>query len=160
MITTFTWSKGIFSNLYQIYSNGELVGNLKNKSFTQSSKGILNGKEYIFKTNGFFKQSTDIINFSDNKVIGRIEYSNWMTKAVISINNNTFYWKYDNIWNTKWTIFNSNGTLMSFKGSSTSGQIESNLDDAPLLLSGLFVTNYYWQISATIMIVVLIPIMV
>jgi hypothetical protein len=160
MITTFTWSKGIFSSLYQIYSNGEQVGNLKDKSFSQSAKGIFNGKEYIFKTNGFFKQSTDIIDCSDNKVIGRIEYSNWMTKAVISINNNTFYWKYDNIWNTKWTIFDSKGIIISFKGSSTSGQIDSNLDDASLILSGLFVTNYYWQISATIMIIVLIPILV
>lgn len=160
MLTTFTWTKGILSSLYQIYLNGEQVGTLKDKSFSQSAKGILSGKEYIFKTNGFFKQSTDIIDCSDNKVIGKIEYSNWMTKASISINNNTFYWKYDNIWNTRWTIFNSNGIMISFKGSSTSGQIDTNLEDAALILSGLFVTNYYWQISATIMIIVLIPIMV
>jgi hypothetical protein len=159
MKPSLTWTKGVFSSMFQIYSNGELIGNLKDKTFSQSAKGIYNDKEYIFKTNGFFKQSTDIIDCSDNKVIGRIEYSNWMTKAVISINNKTFYWKYDNIWNTKWTIFDSTGILMSFKGSTTKGQIDSNLDDASLILSGLFVTNYYWQISATIMIVALIPIL-
>jgi hypothetical protein len=159
MKPSLTWTKGVFSSMFQIYSNGELIGNLKDKTFSQSAKGIFNDKVYIFKTNGFFKQSTDIIDCSDNKVIGRIEYSNWMTKAVISINNKTVYWKYDNIWNTKWTIFDSTGILMSFKGSTTKGQIDSNLDDASLILSGLFVTNYYWQISATIMIVALIPIL-
>jgi hypothetical protein len=158
MKTSLTWSKGVFSSMYQIYTDTNQVGSLKDKAFSKSAKGVFDGKEYIFKTNGCFRQITDIIDCSDNMVIGKIEYSNWMTKAKISLNNKTFHWKYDNIWNTKWTIFDSNGILMSFKGSTTKGKIESDLNDPSLILTGLFVTNYYWQMSATIMIVLLIPI--
>ncbi len=41
------WKKGLFSNLYKIYSDGEIIGNLKDKSFSQSANGVFKGKEYI-----------------------------------------------------------------------------------------------------------------
>jgi len=156
----FMWSKGLFSNLYKIHSDGELIGNLRDKSFSQSAKGVFKGKEYIFKTNGFLKQHTIIIDCFDNKVIGRIEYNNWMSKAIISINNKTVNWKYDNIWNTKWSLFDSDGIIMTFTGSTTKGQIYSNVDDALLILSGLFVTNYYWQMTIAVLVAVFVPIWV
>jgi len=158
MQTKLTWKKNFFSNLYGIYSNGQQVGKLKDKTFSQIANGELNGKEYTFKTKGFFKQQTEIIDNSENKVIGEIIYNNWMTKATISIDNKTINWKYDNIWNTKWSIFNSEGIKIQYSGSSTSGQIDSNIDDALLLLSGLFVTNYYWQMTVAVLVAVFVPI--
>lgn len=152
------WGKKIFSNLYGIYSNGQQIGKLKDKSFSQTATGELNGKEYIFKTKGFFKQHTEVIDSSDNKVVGEITYSNWMTKATISVDKKTINWKYDNLWNTKWSIYNSEGINIKYSGSSTSGQIDSNTDDALLLLTGLFVTNYYWQMTVAVMVAVFIPI--
>lgn len=80
-----------------------------------------------------------------------------MTKASILVDNKTMNWKYDNFWNTKWSIYNSEGIKIQYSGSSTSGQIDSNIDDALLVLCGLFVTNYYWQTTAAI-IIALIPI--
>ncbi|SRR6056297_17229 len=153
------WEKGVFSNLYKIYSNGEQIGNLKDKSFSQSGIGVLDNKEYLFKTKGFFKQKTQIIDTAEKKVVGEINYSNWMTKATITINDKTVNWKYDNVWNTKWSVFNSEGINIEYSGSSTGGQIETNIDDALLLLSGLFVTNYYWQITIVILVAVFVPIL-
>ena len=65
---------------------------------------------------------------------------------------------YDNLWNTRWSIFNSEWIDIKYSGSLTSGQIDSNIDDALLLLSGLFVTNYYWQMTIVIFIAAFIPI--
>jgi len=152
------WGKKFFSNLYVIYSNGQQIGKLKDKSFSQTANGELNGKEYIFKTKGFFKQHTEIIDSSENKVIGEITYNNWMTKATIAVNNKTTNWKYDNLWNSKWSIYNSEGINIKYSGSSSSGQIDSNIDDALLLLTGLFVTNYYWQMTVAVMVAVFVPI--
>ena len=118
----------------------------------------LNGKKYTFKTKGFFKQHTEIIDSSVNKVIGEITYNNLMTKATIVVDNKKINWKYDNLWNTKWSIYNSEGVNIKYSGSSTSGQINSNIDDALLLLSGLFVTNYYWQTTVAVLVVVFVPI--
>ncbi len=143
MKTNYSWTKKFFSNLYNIYSNGAILGNLKDKSFSQTAQGEVNGKEYIFKTKGFLKQHTQIIDSSENRIIGEITYNSWMTKATIAINDKILNWKYDNAWNTKWSLFDTAGTLMNFSGSSSKGHINSNVEDELLILTGLFVTNYY-----------------
>lgn len=152
------WAKGFFSSLYKIYSNGEQIGSLKDKAFSQSAVGKLNNKEYLFQTKGFFNQKTQIIDTSVNKTMGEIKYNNWMTKATITINNKTINWKYDNMWNTKWSVFNSEEINIKYSGNSTGGQIDSNTDDELLLLSGLFITNYYWQITIGILVIMIIVI--
>ena len=156
MPTNLRWKKGWFSNLYKIYSDDKIVGKLKSKMFSQTTKGELNGKEYTFKTKGFFKQSTEIIDDNEKKVIGKITYNNWNTKAIISVNNKNINWKYDNLWNTKWSIFDTEGINLKYSGSSTSGQVNSNSDDELLLLSGLFIVNYYWKIIIAVVITVVV----
>ncbi len=150
MQLSLTWKKGLFSNLYKIYANGEQIGYLKNNPFTQSGQGMLKKKEYVFKTKGLLHQKTKIIDFTTNKTIGEINYSNWMNKATIVINDKTINWKYDNTRNTKWSISNSEEIHSKYAGSSMKGKIESNTEDPIILLSGLFVSNYYWQISFAI----------
>jgi hypothetical protein len=145
MQTNLKWKKGVFSNLYKIYSNGEQIGNLSNKTLSQSGIGVIDKKEYLFQTKGFFKQKIQIIDTTVNKTVGEINFKNWRTKATITINDKTINWKSDNLWNTKWSIFNSEGINIKYSGSSTGGQIDSNIDNSLLLLSGLFVINYYWQ---------------
>ena len=158
MQTKLRWEKKLFSNLYSIYSNGQQIGELKNKTFTQTSDGELNGEKYAFKTRGFFNQHTEIINLKEDKVIGEISYNNWMTKAEISINGKVIHWKYDNVWNTKWSISNAEDININYAGSSSSGQIDSNTDDPLTLLSGLYVTNYYWQMTIAVLVAVFVPI--
>ena len=155
MQTNLTWKKGFFSNLYSIYQNGELIGKLKDETFSQNANGALQGKEYRFKSKGFLKQHTEIIDSNEEKVIGEINYNNWMTKATITINSKVISWKYNNIWNTKWSLFETEGINIKYSGSSTKGQIDSNVDDSLLILSGLFVKNYYWQMTIAILVAVL-----
>ena len=83
--------------------------------------------------------------------------ADWMTKATISIFDKTFIWKYENIWNTKWSVIDSEGNSINYSGDSTSGKIESTLEDDLLLLTGLFVTNYFWQITIVIIFIIFIP---
>lgn len=152
-----TWKKNFFSNSFRLYLDGRQIGKLKEKMFSQTAEGQLHGKEFTFKTKGFIKQHAEIVDSLENKVIGEITYNNWMTKAIILVDNKTMNWKYDNFWNTKWSIYNSEGIKIQYSGSSNSGQIDSNIDDALYVLCGLFVTNYYWQSTAAI-IIALIPI--
>ncbi|HAN76911.1 MAG TPA: hypothetical protein DCQ31_03615 [Bacteroidales bacterium] len=63
-----------------------------------------------------------------------------------------------NFENTAWSLFNSEGMLINYSGSSAKGQIDSNIDDGLLLLSGLFVTNYFWQMTIATLMAVFIPI--
>ncbi|SKB78359.1 hypothetical protein SAMN05660903_02525 [Salegentibacter salinarum] len=52
-------------------------------------------------------------------------YNNWYFKATITVNNKMFNWKYENIWNTKWRIFNSEKINIEYAGSSSRGEIET-----------------------------------
>jgi hypothetical protein len=160
MHTNLTWQKGLLSTNYNIFSGNELIGHLQNNSFSQVSTGQLRGKSYTFRTLGFLNKTTEILDNQNNKVIGKITYSNWMTKANITILSQTLNWKYENLWNTKWCIMDTGGTRINYSGTSTGGKVNSNTDNDIYLLSGLFVTNYYWQMSIIIMVAAFVPIFV
>jgi hypothetical protein len=82
-----------------------------------------------------------------------------MNKATIDINGQQFDLKYDNIWNTKWSISGLNETLISYNNTSCRGHIQSNTDNQLLILSGLFVANYYLQMTLVVLLIVFIPIL-
>ena len=157
MITYLKWKKKIFSNLLSIYSNKQKVGELKNKCFSESAQGELNGKKYIFKTKGVFKQHTEIIDGEDNEVIGTITYNSWKSKATVSIGEKTLNWEYSNFWHTKWSVYNSNCLSIRYSASCSHGQIDSGTDDPLIILSGLYVSNYYSQTIMQVFLLVLIP---
>lgn len=154
---TLNWKKGLFSSTYQIYSGSKQIGSLSNRSFSQTSEAEMNGKKYTFRTKGFFKQKTEVYN-EFGKLIGDIQYNSWMTKAQISLDSKYYYWKYNNMWNTKWAMQGDDNTQINACTNSFSGDIEANTDDELAILSGLFVTNYYMQMSFSVMIIVFIPI--
>jgi len=159
MKNNLTWSKSLFSSLYQIYSNGKQHGNLVDKPFSRTTKGMFNSKEYLFRNTGFFNQKTEIVDCSDNNVIGEIDYNSWRSKATVSINERTYLWKYDNFWNTRWSLSDPDGVSVRFNSSTTRGQIDAETEDGLLLLSGLFVKNYYLQKAfVVIFVAVIIPV--
>jgi len=45
----------------------------------------------------------------------------------------TLQWKYDNRWNTRWSISDSGGVLMKCQGNSSRGTIEIENDDDLLI---------------------------
>ena len=160
MKTMLSWKRGAFSTTYQIYSDKGLIGQLENRSFKQSSEGQINKKKYTFRTKGVFKQETQILDADSNKAIGKITYNSMMTKATIELQDRTLYWKYDNGWQTRWRIFDDTHTLLKFAGRSTRGSIELEQADDLMVLTGLFVTNYYQQAMIAVLVAVFIPIWV
>jgi len=158
MNTYLQWKRNFFSSKYRIYANGLLIGKLEEKTFSRFDVGILNDKKYIFKSKGFFSQHTEIVDAKDHAVIGEITYSGWRSKATLKTPGKNAYWKYDNVWHSRWSISSFSGSQIKYAGSATSGKIESNTDDPLLLLSGLFVTNYYRQVSIAVMVAIFIPI--
>ena len=160
MKPSLTWTKGVFNNLHKIYSDGNLIGEIKEKALSQSAKGSIRGREYLFRTHGYFNQKTEIIDRTDNQVVGEIQFNSWKSKATIALNGKIINWKYDNLWNTQWSLSDSDGTVMKFNSSITKGQIDAGQDDELLVLTGLFVKNYYMQTAFFVFfIAVIIPVL-
>ncbi len=137
------WKKRLLGSKYNIYLNEKLVGNLMDRTFSQSGDGEFKNRKYSFRTYGLLTQKTEIIDHETSEIIGNINYNAWMNKAQLTINNEILYWKYEDWMNTRWSISNAEGVQVKYFGSLTKGNIESTIDDGILVLTGLFITNYY-----------------
>jgi hypothetical protein len=160
MKTVLNWKKGTFSTTSHIYYGEKKIGELRNYTFKQTSEGFIRNKKYRFQTKGLFKQETRILDGTGNQVLGTISYGSMMSRATIRFKYRTVSWKYNNGWQTRWSLFNDQGILMKFAGSFSKGSIECNEEDDLLVLTGMFVTNYFQQAMIAIMVAVFIPIWV
>jgi len=144
-----SWRKGFFSSTYQFYSNGIQIGSLKIGTWSNSAIGILDENEFEFKTKGFFKQETIITDTKASLYIGTIIYNRWKSKAIIKMTEGSeFSWQYTNFWHSKWSL-NKNLYFINYQGSNNKGEIVSYLEDPFLIIAGLFISNHYWQASAS-----------
>jgi hypothetical protein len=157
MKTKLAWKKGLFKTAYEIYSKERKVGYLKDRSWSQSSNGELNGEYYSFKTSGFINQKTQIFYSESDTPIAKISYNSWMTKARIEYSGTVYYWSLDNFWSTKWSLRTPEGPIIGYNGSLSNGIIESDIQNNFLILTGLFIKNYYLQMSVVLLLVVFLP---
>ena len=160
METILNWKGGLFKNTYEIYSEDNQVGKLNENTWSGSAEGELNGKKYVFKTQGFFRQKTLIIDPLNNDILGEIIFHTWMTKATIRIMDKIFNWKYDNWLNTKWSIYSPEEFLIHYSGSFLKGKISTSINEELLILTGLFVINYYLQSTIILLVAVLLPVLI
>lgn len=160
MKTQLNWKKGAFSTTYNLFDRGRQIGYLHDFTFKQRSEGEIHGKKYLFKTRGFFKQHTEIIDLQTNVPVGSIHYNSWMNKAEIKLHNQSCHWKYDNGWQTRWSITDASGKQLRFAGGMTKGIVDGEDPEDLLVLTGLFVTNYYTQAGIAVLVAVFIPIWV
>ena len=153
------WKRGALSNTYEIFEDENLIGKLKDSAFSKTSEGIIREKGYQFKTQGLFKQETQIIDAISDQLVGTIRYSSWKSRANIRLKDQVYQWTYENMWQTRWSLLSEDVVQVSYAGGSSKGTITCFTSDDLLILTGLFVTNYYRQIGVAIMVAVFLPIL-
>jgi len=151
------WKKKILSSTYEIYSQDTQKGWLRDNIWKGEAHGELLDRELKFKSKGVFKSHTDIINAGTGEHLGQIRYNTWMTRADISLEGKKFLWKYDNSWQTRWSITMEDGMQIRYSGNEIKGRIEGLTDNPAALLTGLFATTYNWQIT---LIVIFVPLFI
>lgn len=156
----YTWKSNVLSNIYNLFRDGREVGHLKISASARNAKGVINGNEFVFNTKGIINQYTEITACTDNKLIGKIQYNSWLSKAEISANDKELNWKFNNTWNSEWSLYNAENMIHYTLDASTKGQIESNTEDELIVLCGLFIKNHFWQRSLTSLFVVFITLMI
>ena len=137
------WKKGFFSSKYKLLSGSKEIGEFHQPSFSNYSIGKLNNTKLKFKKKGFFKSETDILDLNLNQTVGHIKFDGWGSKASIRLHGKNYKWKYENFWHSKWSISENEKALINYKSSTTSGEIESSIDNESLILCGFFIFNYY-----------------
>lgn len=150
MKTTYTLKGSVFSNSTKIFSNDIPVGNFNKSAFSNICYSEINGKKLIFKTKGIFKQYTEIIDSDTKEVIGRIKYNNLHFYANIELYSNSYDWKYEDFFNSKWSISNSNNLETVVDNFINKNSIECVNNNDILVCAGLFALNYYLVTTLTL----------
>ena len=145
------WKKGLFSSKYRLFDNNIEVGEFRQPALGSTSLGMINEVKLRFKKKGLFSSETEITDFNSNQSIGTIKFNSLGNKAEIKIDNKKYLWEYDDFWNSKWSISENGQQLINSKSSTTSGYIESTIENELLMLSGFYVYNYYVMIMIIFM---------
>lgn len=145
-----TWTKGVFDSSYQIFSNGQICGNLIFETWNNHALGIMSQKNYRFKCSGFSDITTTIYG-DNNEELGLITFHMWQFRAIIALKDQVpFSWNYSNSWLSSWILSNHKDTHLNFKASSGAGVVlGNNLDNELALLAGLYVKEFFSRILVT-----------
>ncbi len=158
MKTILHWKKGPFNSTCTIYSAEGAIGHLRENNWKQTAEGEINKRKYHFRTRGYFNQVCEIFAPDTNYNIGKIEYNTLKNRAEITYLGQSFHWKYDNFWQTRWSISDDRDLSIIFQGGTGKGTIEGADLTEFLALTGLFVRNYYVQSIIIIFVAIFVPI--
>lgn len=143
------WKKGLLKCAYQLSSNGVRIGRLVDREWSRSAIGELGGQTFRFQTRGWIPK-TYVMEESTNKLIATIHYNCWWPKATIQLAEQTYAWKFTNLFETRWKVSDRQRTLLKFSGIATRGTIHLDQQNHLLLLAGLFISSYYWRIGLSV----------
>jgi hypothetical protein len=148
--STLNWKKPLLGCSFKLFSDKIEVGHLKDSEFSRSAFGSLNDQNLKFTAKSHFHPNTVIRDLNTDKIVGKISYSNWYFKAKIELNGQVAFWKFSNLWETKWGLFNKQGLKLAFRGHAHKGSIKLNEANDAMVLAGLYVSNYYWRLMAVL----------
>ena len=143
-----SWKKGLFKCAYSILSGQEKIGELKPSKFTLSAMGQIEDQRYKFRVREGLSNRVEIMDLDTKELVGRIRFGHWLPKATIEYKGQIYQWKFSNLWETRWKITDANKNTMSYKGWSCAGKVQTAVPANLMTLTGLFISNYYWQMSA------------
>ena len=101
---------------------------------------------------------TYLIKNDKNEIIGVINYESWQTKATIHMTSGeVFGWSFTNSWLSNWSITDFKQKNIFYKSKSGTGVIESTASDEIMLLTGIFIREFYARILIVCLMIFLIP---
>jgi hypothetical protein len=152
-----TWTKGLFDSNYQLFTDDKISGSLLFDTWKNEAKGIGLTSTYLFKTEGFLKPITNIVN-DQNELVGTITYGSWQTKATIKMaSGEIFGWSFTGSWLNSWGITDFKDKNISYHSQSSKGIINSSTTDESMLLIGIFIREFYARILIFCIALLIIP---
>jgi hypothetical protein len=160
MNSVLIWKRGFFSSSCKVFSNQSIVAILKS-SFSFSTVYLdLNNKRYEFRTKGWFKPNTIIVDVENQSIVGNITYNGWSNKAFVNYQNEIAFWKMGGIGCSSWSVMSPTEGDAVYKGLITGGTIFYQSENLLYPLTGLFVRYYFYQVSLSMLLAAMVPLLV
>lgn len=147
---TLQWKSSMSGNEIRILRGKLISGLLKRSSWKNEGYGELNGFMVRFKTKGFWKPVTQILDIEGEKELGSIQYNSWKGSATITYDNKTYSWKFDSLMRESWQIGHEDDFVKFSKPNiwQNKGNLEMENISPAVVLAGLFVYGYFWKMAA------------
>tara|TARA_R110002124_G_C8951760_1_gene513368 strand:+ start:2881 stop:3189 length:309 start_codon:yes stop_codon:yes gene_type:complete len=95
-----SWKKDRIVSDYDLFIDGKLVGDIRNKSLSATSYVEYKGRKYFFETEGLSQRKILLVDMQERKIIGEINFSLLDYKAKVSLFDKSYLWKFSNIFYT------------------------------------------------------------
>lgn len=156
--TVIEWKSGFFSDSFKFYKEGEKLGFLKDRFFSDTAFAEFKDLRVNFKSKGFFNRRIIISDQETDEDIGSIHFGTWSNKAVVSVGREEYHWKYDNFWNSRWSLRKEDTIIAESKSRSFKGSVSYKTNDALLMLAAMFIAHSFSKKTVMITIVIVIVI--
>lgn len=153
------WRKRLFGCVFELEKAGNVVGKLKENQWTNSGQGIWGNEKVNFRLKHGFLPKVDILDPLSGVKVGKIKFSAWCNKAILYVGEKQYTWRYKNLLGSRWEVKNQNGENIAYKGSIFSGSINATVKDEVVILAGLFIGNYFWNMTVVFTFILLMPIL-
>jgi len=149
---TLQWTSTMSGNETRIFRGKLIAGILKRSTWKDDAHGELNGYMVRFKTKGFWKRSTQILDIEGTKELGHIEYHSWKSTATITYEDESYEFAFDSWTRKVWKITNGEKQAIYSKPSvwKNKGDIEVENISPAVILAGLFVYSYFQRMAAAV----------
>ncbi|MGY3054074.1 hypothetical protein ACVWYG_002277 [Pedobacter sp. UYEF25] len=139
----FNWNKDAFDSKYQVVSQGMLKYALNFESWHNSAIATTQTGIYLFKTQGFSKAESLLVD-NRNQVLAVISFNLISLNATVKFTNGDEYkFLYRRNWISEWSLNNGTDKQVFYKARTGSGLIKSNSDDELLIMTGLYIREYF-----------------
>lgn len=149
---TLQWTSTMSGKETRIFRGKLIAGLLKRSFWKDDAYGELNGHLIQFKTKGFWKRKTLILDIEGTKELGHIVYNSWKTSAVITYEDKSYTWTFDSWAGKNWKIKSGEDQAIYSKTSvwKNKGDIETDNISPAVILAGLFIYGYFRKVAAAV----------
>lgn len=143
------WKSSLGGKEIRIFNEKQIVGILKSEVLTTSAYGELYGSMLRFKSKGFWKKATEILDIEGQRKLGDVKYNLLKGTAELSYEDYSYEFRYDSWLRRSWQIKNSEETSSFVKTSiwRNEGNIENDDLPKPVLLTALYIHEVFQSLS-------------
>jgi hypothetical protein len=147
-----TWQSNFGHTEFRIFRGKVIAGLLRTSLWKDDGYGELDGYMLRFRTTGFWKRKTELLDIEGSQVLGTIEYNVMRSRASITYGGETYYWKYASWTKRSWSVEFADGSAVfnsiGFWGNK--GEIVTEQIAGAVVLSALFVHRHFARMTAAV----------
>lgn len=156
----FNWKKDTLDSKYQIFSKGLLKYALNFESWHNSAIATTQNGIFLFKTQTFGNTETLLVD-NKNVVLAAIKFNITSFNAVVKFTDGgEFKFVYQRNRITEWSLNNGLDKQVFYRANTGSGLVKSNIDNELIILTGLYIREYYSRLLFFFLGLVLVALLV